>query len=283
MKSVSVGLGEHIAQEVTMLATCWKITRRDGVVMGFTDHDEDLTVSGVAYLATSGFTPTAVETSAALNVDNLDIEGLLSADAITEVDLLAGRYDHAEVEVFVVNYVDLTQGVMMLRTGWLGEVTVKGGQFVAELRGLTQKLATRVGQTYSPACRAQFVDASCGVALATHTETGNVSGVTSRQIFEDSERSEDAGYFAYGKITFSSGANDGISMEVKEFANGRFVLALPMPHEVDEGDAYSVVAGCDKTLNTCAGRFGNAVNFRGEPHVPGTDRLLETAGTRSEW
>lgn len=283
MKSISEGLNAHLAQEVTSLATCWKVTRRDSVVMGFTDHDVDVLYDGVTYAASSGFTPTAVAASAALNVDNLDVEGLLSADAVTEEDLIAGRYDHAEVEVFVVNYADLTQGKMVLRTGWLGEVTVRGGQFVAELRGLSQKLAARIGSSYTPACRARFGDARCGVSMAAYTHTGSVVEAVSRQVFEDSSRAEAAGYFDGGLVTFSSGANAGLSMEVKEFSGGRFTLALPMPGDVAPGDGYEAVAGCDKSFATCVARFGNAVNFRGEPHVPGTDRLLETASTRSNW
>lgn len=283
MKSISTELNVHLAREVMTLATCWKMVRRDGVVMGFTDHDRPIVFEGVDYLATSGFTPTAVETSAALNVDNLDMEGLLSADAITEPDLLAGRYDYAQVEVFLVNYADVTQGKMMLRTGWLGEVTVHGGQFVAELRGLTQKLTAKVGQTYSPACRAQLGDAKCGIDLTSFTVTGAITAVTSAQVVEDDTRTEPVGFFAFGQMTFLTGANAGLAMEVKEYASGRYILVLPLPSPVAVGDNYRVVAGCDKTLATCAGRYGNAVNFRGEPHVPGLDRLFETAATRSEW
>ena len=31
--------------------------------------------------------------------------------------------------------------------------------------------------------------------------------------------------------------------------------------------------GCDHTIATCSARFGNAVNFRGEPFLPGNDLL----------
>lgn len=283
MKTLSAGLKTHLAQDVTTLATCWKMTRRDATVMGFTDHDRDIVFDGVTYEAATGFTPTAVESSAALNVDNLDMEGLLDAAAITEEDIMAGRYDFAEVEVFMVNYADSGQGRMILRTGWLGEVTLKGGRFVAELRGLSQHLAQRVGEIYSPACRASLGDARCGVNLAGFTVSGTVTAASGNSGFTDSAREEDTGYFSFGVVTFTSGANAGLSMEIKEFGNGQFILALPLPDAIEAGDGYSAVAGCDKTIGTCIGRYNNAVNFRGEPHVPGIDRMLETAGTRSEW
>lgn len=281
MKTLSPELKAHLGEEVTTLATCWKVTRRDGTVLGFTDHDRDLMFEAVTYQAASGFTPSAIDSSAGLNVDNLDMEGLLDAASISEADILAGRYDFAQVEVFLVNHADLSQGRMVLRTGWLGEVRLRGGQFTAELRGLSQQLATRIGEHYTPGCRAELGDGRCKVALAGFTVTGTVTQADDRQVFTDSTRAEDSGYFAAGKVTFTSGANAGLSMEVKEFQNGQFTLALPLPASIKAGDGYDAVAGCDKTFETCITRFNNAVNFRGEPHVPGTDRLLETAATRS--
>lgn len=281
MKSISNDLAAHLAGEVTTLATCWKLTRADTTVMGFTDHDADLVIGGVTYKAATGFTPTALANSASLSVDNLDIEGMLSSGGIEEADVLAGRYDFAEVEIFMVNYADLTQGALKLRRGWLGEVTLKNQQFVGEIRGLTQLLSQTIGELYSPSCRAQLGDSRCKVTMAAHTATGTVTDVTNSRIFKDSSRSEESGTFDFGKITFTGGANDGISMEVKEFAGETFILALPLPYAVTVGDAYSVQTGCDKTLATCRDRYSNAVNFRGEPHVPGLDKMLETAGTRS--
>ena len=64
---------------------------------------------------------------------------------------------------------------------------------------------------------------------------------------------------------------------------GTLALALPMPYGMAVGDGYALTKGCDKTIATCAGRFANVANFRGEPQVPGLDRMLETAGTRSQW
>ncbi len=281
MKNLSSELSTHLGQEVTSTATCWKVTRRDGVVLGFTDHDADIEFEAVSYLAASGFTPTAIESSAQLSVDNLDIEGMLDASVITEADILAGKYDFAEVEVFLVNYADVSQGRMILRTGWIGEVRVQGKQFMAEMRGLTQQISTRIGSHYSPGCRADFGDASCKIDASTYTVSGTVSTGASRQVFEDSARAESAGYFASGKVSFTSGDNAGLSMEVKEFNAGAFTLVLPLPYVIDAGDAYEAVAGCDKNFTTCVAQFNNAVNFRGEPHVPGTDKLMETAATRN--
>jgi uncharacterized phage protein (TIGR02218 family) len=283
MKSVSASLQGHLNGETLNMATCWKLTRKDGVVQGFTDHDNDLLVDSVNYIAQSGFTPTAVSASSTLSVDNLDVQGMLDAETISEEAVMAGEYDFAEIEIFQVNYADPAAGRLMLRRGWLGEITLRNAQFVAEIRGLTQKLSQQLGQLYAPACRAQLGDEACGVSLSGHRVTGTIDSVSSATVLVDSARNEGNGHFAGGNIRFTSGSNNGLSMEVKAFEQERFTLALPMPYAVEAGDAYEAVAGCDKNFATCVARFDNAVNFRGEPHVPGLDRMLETSATRSRW
>lgn len=275
MKNLSSGLLNHLKSEVTTLATCWKVTRLDGQAFGFTDHVEDLVIDGVTYRASTGYTPTAVATSADFAVDNLDVEGLLDDPAITEADIMAGKWDNARIEIFQVNYRDPAAGKLALRSGRLGEVRLEGGRFVAELRGLTQALARTLGELYSPTCRADLGDARCKVNLASFTVTGSVTGVTSARIFQDSARGEPASWFDYGLLTWTSGANSGLAMEVKAYAPGQFELQLPMPYAIAVGDAYSVHAGCQKRLiEDCKQKFNNVINFRGEPHIPGLDQVL---------
>lgn len=286
MKQVSSGLAGHIAGEVTTLASCWKLTRRDTAVLGFTDHDQDIVFDSITYKASTGFTPSAIQNTGSLSVDNLDVEGMLSSGSIVEADILAGLYDFAEIEIFLLNYADVTQGALQLKRGWLGEVALQKHQFIAEVRGLTQRLSQTIGELYSASCRATLGDARCKVDLSAHTVTGEVTIVYSNQQFLDGTRTEASELFTFGTITFTSGANLGLSMEIKEYlydsgSGGTVTTALPMPYTILPGDTYSMAKGCDKTTATCVGRFSNIVNFRGEPHVPGLDRMLETAGTRS--
>lgn len=281
MQQLSTALSNHLAQEVTTLATCWKLTRRDNVVLGFTDHDADIVIDNVTYKARTGMTPTAVTSSLGLQVDNMDIEGLLSDEAITEIDIIAGKYDYAAVEVFIVNYMDVVAGKLSLTHGWLGEVTLKGQKFVVEIRSLSQKLQQTIGEIYTPTCRADLGDARCTRDLTAFTVTGAIDTVETNERFYDAARNEVSGYFSYGEIIFTSGNNTGFTTEIREFVNGVFVLLIPTPKALQAGDGYTAIAGCDKRLDTCITRFNNALNFRGEPHVPGTDKILETSATRS--
>ena len=282
MRTASSNMTAHLAGEVTSLAICWQLTLVGGTVMGFTDHTSDLTISSVLYKAATGFSPTSVETKDKFSVDNLDVSGILDAASITEVDIMAGKYDFAEILIFMVNVTDLTQGIITHRRGWLGEVSLKNGQFVAEVRGLAQKLQQNIVELFSPTCRAVFGDNRCKANLASYTVGGTVNTITSRQVFISTAMTQAAGYFSGGEIQWLTGANAGRRMEIKQFGNTQFTLVLPMPNNVAVGDTYNAIAGCDKTIGTCASRFSNAVNFRGEPYVPGMDKMLATSATSND-
>jgi uncharacterized phage protein (TIGR02218 family) len=150
VKTASAALAAHLEQEVTTLATCWTLTRTDGLVLGFTDHDRDLVIEGLTYRAASAYSRSAIASRAGLAVDNLDLEGLLDAEAITEEDLRAGRFDRAAIEVFLVSWQALGQGVVKLRRGTLGEVRLQGGLYRAELRGMAQALTAPAVEVYTP-------------------------------------------------------------------------------------------------------------------------------------
>jgi uncharacterized phage protein (TIGR02218 family) len=165
MRVISPQLEAHFEGGMTQLATCWRITRQDGAEIGFTDHDQLITFNSVDYDSIAGFTPTTVESKSNMSVDNLDVDGQLYPSKITEEDLLAGLYDYAEIEIFVVNYVDLTQGKLVVKRGRLGEVTLNSQMFQAEVRGLTQHLSQTIGEVFSPSCRAILGDSRCKVAL----------------------------------------------------------------------------------------------------------------------
>lgn len=280
MRSLSPDLSAHIAEEVTTLATCWRIARRDGVVQGFTTHDRTLVIDAISYQATTGFTPTAIQSSNTLNVDNLDVEGVLNTAMLAPEDLASGRYDFAGIEIFLVNWMDLGHGKLNLRSGWLGEVSMGDGSFTAEVRGLTQHLQATVGSVFSPECRADLGDMRCKVNLAAFTVRGTVTAVTDRQTFSDSARGESNGWFNYGLLTWLTGANAGMTMEVHDQEGPQFTLFQAAPADIVPGDMYEVYAGCDKRLATCQGKFANAVNFRGEPFVPGQDTVLDYPALR---
>ena len=212
MIETSAELAVHLGGEVTTLATCIRVIRRDGTVFAFTSGTEDLVVDGVTYKAKGGFSPAAaVETTQDLAVDSLEIEAILDDDGITEDDLRRGLFDGAGIDVFLVNWKNPGQGKLMLRRGTLGEVTLRRAQFAAEIRGLAQAFATQVGELYQPGCNVRRLgDERCQVNLTPFTHTLTVSSVSQpRRQFAHAANLQADHYFSFGTVKFLSGANQG--------------------------------------------------------------------------
>ena len=253
--------------------------------MGFTDHDRDLAFDSLIYRAATGFTATAIEDQLGLAVSNLDAEGALSSAAITEADLHAGRYDDAAVTIWLVNWADVSERVI-LRSGFLGQVSRGTLAFTAELRGLAAKLDQAAGRIYQRTCAWELGDARCTIDLAAAGLHGSGAVVEVLGAFDFTARGLGAlatGVLTRGKLTWTSGANAGLAVEVKAHTqstvSSRLSLFLPMPEPIAAGDTFTVTAGCDKAVTTCRDRFANVVNFGGFPHMPGNDFALSYPNT----
>ncbi len=271
----------HLSGETTSFATCWKITLASGTLFTFTDHDADIIVEGRTYLARTGYTASAIQSSAAFNVDQNEVSGLLDSVQIREQDVLSGLWDYAQVEIFIVNWASPTDGVLRQRVGWLGEVSIDGDQrFRAELRGLMQAFTRHIGSLVAPSCDAEFGDARCGISLAAHTYAATVTSIdANNRIIGATALSQAAGFFDQGKVTFTSGANVGLIMEIKASLPASLELQQPLGFPILVGDTFDATRGCAKRfVEDCKTIYNNAVRFRGFPHLPGLDKMMRPGG-----
>jgi uncharacterized phage protein (TIGR02218 family) len=253
------------------------------VTFGFTDHDRPLVFDGTTFELESGFTASELRSSSDLSVDAQDAEGVLRSDRITETDILDGRWDSAEVEVWRVNWSDTSQRVL-LRRGAIGQIRRGRLAFVAEVRSLAHVLGQTVGRTFQASCDAALGDARCRVDLEdpAYRGIGTITGLAGDRGFTASGLAGFAsGCFALGTVEWTSGANAGRRAEVAGHAldAGEVTVSLleaPVrPTAI--GDTFVIRAGCDKRLDTCRGKFANVPNFRGFPHIPGQDAVIRYA------
>lgn len=283
MSALSAPFQAHLNDGTTTLAWAWRITRTDGVVMGFTDHDVALIFDGTTFEAETGLVASEIRASSDMAVDAQEAEGVLTSGRITETDILDGLWDNAAVEVFRVNWADPAQRSLR-RRGSLGEIRRGRVSFVAEVRSLAHILGQTVGRTFQSNCDAALGDTRCGVDLesATFKGAGTVSSIVDGRTFQASGLGGFAsGWFNFGKVTWTSGANAGRTTEVAmhglSAGVASFVL-LDMPvRAITFGDTFIARAGCDKAVATCASKFGNVPNFRGYPTIPGQDTVLRYA------
>ncbi|MFZ5750243.1 MAG: DUF2163 domain-containing protein [Pseudomonadota bacterium] len=274
-------LKAHLALGATTLARAVAVERRDGVVVGFTDHDRDLEFDGIRFRADSGMTAKALQQGTGLSVDNTEAAGVLSADSITEPDILAGRYDGARVRMWTVNWADPAMRVQTF-AGSLGEVVRRGSAFTAELRGLGEALNQPQGRVYHARCSAVLGDGDCGFDLDRpgYSETRPVESVEEGRTFRFADL---AGYedrwFEKGRLRVMTGGAAGLIGVVK---NDRFLdtggRAIELWQALGQvpaaGDLVRIEAGCDRRADTCRLKFDNLLNFRGFPDIPGEDWLM---------
>ena len=282
MKTLDAGLAAHIASGVTTLAWCWKITRRDGVVFGFTNHDRALSFDGVEYESESGLIPSELRDASDLSVDAQDAEGYLSSDRITETDIVDGLWDDAAVEVWQVNWSDVSQRLLR-RRGALGQIRRGRLSFVAEVRSMSHVLSQQVGRTYMSNCDARLGDSRCKVNLEALRVSGTASGLQAGRMLLGSGAVAGFGsdYFTFGLLTWTTGANAGRTIEIMRHDQAEGFALLQLLEEPvrspEVGDAFTIVPGCGQTAEDCRTKFSNIVNFRGFPHIPGSDSMIRYA------
>lgn len=278
MKALTPGLVTQLESGTTTLCHCWKLSRHDGVTLGFTDHDHDLTFDDLTFEAEGGFTPGAIEASVGLAVDNLDVVGALSSSRLNETDLGKGLFDDADIEIWRVNWQNVADRVL-LRKGNIGEVTHGSLGFQAEVRGLAHRLNQPTGRLFQYACDANFGDTRCGLSRTTHTHAATVTAASgNRELEVTGLEGFTNHWFARGEGRFTSGANMDTNFEIKAHTRRQGVTVIELWQaaisDVAIGDTLLLTAGCDKQAVTCRGKFSNISNFRGFPHMPGNDFAL---------
>ena len=276
MRALPEAFAAHLSSGATTLATCWRIVRPDGAVFAFTDHDRALAFAGAFYEPDTGADGAALAASADLSIDNTEIEGLLSSDRLSPEDLLSGRFDGAQVEIWRVNWRAPDERALLKR-GVIGEVRRDGARFTAEIRGGSHRLDETRGRLYQRSCDATLGDRRCGVDLEApeFRAAAEVAALADEARFSvDGLAGFSDDWFAGGRLDWTSGLNAGTASHVKAHAGGVLSLWAPPGRAIAVGDAFLVHAGCDKTFATCRAKFANAVNFRGFHLMPGNDAVI---------
>ncbi len=280
MSGLSAALEAHVAGGLTTLCHAWAVRRADGVTFGFTDHDLPLRFAGRVFEADSGLGAKALAQSTGLAVDNTEALGALSASFIREDEIEQGRFDGAEVLIWLVNWADVTQRWLQFR-GTIGEIARVGGAFKAELRGLTETLNVPQGRIFQKPCTAVLGDRKCGFDLeepgfaATLAVAQEEDG---RTFVWDEGLAFDPEWFARGRFEVLDGPAEGLWGMIKHDRQNEDARVIelwePIRGDVSPGTMIRLLPGCDKRLETCRIKFNNIRNYQGFPDLPNDDWML---------
>lgn len=254
------------------VAAYWQVLRRDGVALGFTSHDRDLWIGGILHSATPGMVPSSIRMSADFEPDSAEVQGALSHDSISAHDLAKGLFDGAGVRIGVVDWE--TGEHEVLYRGTIGSVSEEEGRFTAELASRKTELALDPVPRTSPGCRAAFCGPGCNLPAVAHTHEASLLAVDEDANAIAINAPLPGSLYVAGQVRWLEGPHAGAIMTVMASGATGLVLDTPLEPGLSPGTRLLVREGCDHTLDTCATRFGNAVNFQGEPYLPGNDHLL---------
>lgn len=276
-------LAEHLDRELTSVCCCWRLTRKDGLVQGFTDHDLPVTVEGTLCEPQAGLSASEARATLGLSVDTMDVEGALSSPRLDEADIAAGLFDAATVETLLVNWRE-PQHFALLRKATIGRISCQDDRFVAELESLTHQLDRPGGRMINRTCDAAVGDGRCrfDLAAAGFQGAGTVESVEAQGMLKAGGLGGFAGgWFSHGTLTWTAGVAAGTTEHVADHRKDAAGVVLTLRPRaglpITAGTTFTLTAGCDKKFGTCRTKFANTANFRGFPHLPGNDKAYQYA------
>jgi uncharacterized phage protein (TIGR02218 family) len=261
--------------ELTSIVLCWRLERTDGAGVALTSHDAPIVRDMVAYDPAPGLTPATISRQLGVEPHSSEVSGSFNCDGISEMDLELGRWNGAATRLTAVDWADPQIGAIDLLAGTLGRVGSNGDDYSAELDGAAVRLEEPVCPATSPECRAELGDKSCRIDLAARSRRAKVIASEGASLTLDTELDE---AFVLGRLRYLSGGNCGLETIVFAVDGAAVDVRDLPPTPVESNCTVEVREGCDKTFATCCERFANAANFRGEPHLPGSDLLTRYPG-----
>lgn len=254
------------------MATCWRMQMRDGRLLCFTDSDIDVVYEDEIYRSGSYFTPNTIVSSNELAQDNFTISGIIDGEFISKKAITFGDFSNSYLELFVIK----NNKKNILKTGWIGDIKYSDNKFVASVNSLSSKTNNLIGRCYSSGCRAEFADQYCKLNKDNYSFAGEVTGLIDSHCFIDASRNEPDDYFTQGVLEFTTGENRLRRYNVSYFQENKITIDSIVDQNIQIGDKYKVIAGCNKSLHECINKFSNALNFRGEPFIPSRHKLVAT-------
>lgn len=277
-----------IPAQTRRLATAWKVTPAYGTALRLTSHDVELTIHGEVYTPMGGADPSTARRQGQLREHDREFRGVITSDRFTAADLIAGRWNGANVTEYLLDWSLGWADEFRITTYRIAELSFDGTLWRASSVGLVQYLRGARGDIYGRHCRHEWGVVrpdgdGCPVVAATFTQSGVVAtgfgdGGKKVQIRASGLSGSFAdGYFALGKLAVTTGANAGQVRDVKRYtlATRELELQYPLPVAMAIGDTFSVTAGCDRRAATCRDKFNVfETGFGGFDTMPGTDFVL---------
>lgn len=288
MRSVNSALSIYIASDAKTIdgVDLYTIDLARGITLRWTNADVGLLWGGFNYVVGPRITRARLVYKVGLQTDELKLSiapvdtDLLGVGSITiRQAMMAGDFDGAAIRLdrLYRRADDKTALDAVPRfVGRMGTASSTRLGFDVTARSMLYLLdAPFPRNTYRAGCQNTLFDAGCGLNPATFSVAGTVSSVASAMTFTTTGLpGQPDGHYNLGRFRFTSGLNQGIERQVQaSYATGVFTFSRPWPYAIGVGDAFVAYPGCDRTMASCSGKWGNLIRFRGEPFIPAAETV----------
>lgn len=291
----TIGLIEATCPRYALLI---ELTLSTGTIFRWTTHNQRITFETNNYTPEASLNLSAMKFAAGLREGNTELTGAIVSSGLTYPYLASGVVSGAKVTIKIVDWRYPWAGVLNSMLFYVQKIQFNDEAFSLDLASLVWKIARPTANTYGRTCRHTLGDTQCGVNLGVGQTANNSTGgtynvsytgrtvtsvTTNKETVEfaaSALASTEDGWWRYGKVTWTSGNNNGITMEVKAYTNSTRLICLQLPtiFDIEVGDTFSIVTGCNKTLlktGGCNQKFANKLNYGGFPYVPAPDFTLK--------
>lgn len=286
MKTATPSMISLLAGNQFLMADLLTLTTIGGTVYRYTSADIDIVYGGNTFQCPGSagvmFKRGRTRTVIGMEVDTLDLTfHASSAGQLLGTAFLAAVHNGAldGSRVLVEKAIMATWGDTSPGTIWLFSGNASDSSFSrteakvpqkSDLELLNVKMPRNI---YQPPCVHTVFDPGCGLSKPAYAASGSVLNSSTTRVV-NCTLSQAAGYFDQGVVSFTGGANAGVTRNIKSYTPGVLALNYPLPHVPVNGDTLSARPGCDGVKLTCSGKFNNLGNFRGFPSIPVPETAL---------
>ncbi len=255
---------------------CWKIICKTKTLR-YTDYSVDVNLNGEVYLHGKVTENHSFEKSSEDKADNYGFKTYFDDADISFDELTDDEFEQAEVNVFMINPSAPDESCIMLQKGYIKEIKIQGSEISFEVEGLLSRLSRgNITKCYSASCRASFGDKYCKIDKKNIRVKSVITKILDLNSAEIDISSLKKAYFEGSALIDETTQK---TYRIKKIFKNEIYFDNPSLDNLTEDGEITILPSCNKEFATCCNIYNNAINFRGEPHLPGVDELLKTAGT----
>lgn len=256
----------HNNKEKQPIIFCFTITLHNNDILYLCSANKVIHINDFTFMPNSGLTLYSANFNDSAQ-DEIILHGIFEQGGITtEVNLVDSK---------ITIYCIIDNELIHFATNYISNFIKHDLEFYITSVPEAVKYNRSILNVYSKKCRAKFGDAKCQVKLDEYKKQYTIQEIGVDYISVGGMDHE-SGYYTFGDMLIMTSNNVRVQYKILSHINDRIqidgildknLMTLNQIHDI------TLIPGCDKKFSTCCDKYHNAINFRGEPSIPGDNFL----------